>query len=93
MGPLAQADSYAGWEEQVRSKLRQMIQAIMNLLLGCHHRRITRPITPVRKASLERGVTYVACLDCGQEFQYDLATMSMGTVIPQQGTPERISGR
>jgi hypothetical protein len=54
-----------------------MIQAIMNLLLGCHHRRITRPITPVRKASLERGVTYVACLDCGQQFHYDMGAATL----------------
>jgi hypothetical protein len=59
-----------------------MIRAIVNLLIGCRHRRVTRPITPLRKAPSEPGETYVACLDCGQRFHYDLATMSMGAVIP-----------
>jgi hypothetical protein len=60
-----------------------MIQAMMNLLFSCRHRRITRPITPVHKAGSDPGVTYVACLDCGQQLRYDLARMSVGKVIPR----------
>jgi hypothetical protein len=59
-----------------------MISAIVNLLLGCRHRRITRPITPIHKIGSVPGVTYVACLDCGQRFRYDLAAMKIGKVIP-----------
>lgn len=59
-----------------------MIGAILNLLVGCRHRRVTRPMTPLRKATSEPGETYVACLDCGQHLHYDLATMRMGKMIP-----------
>jgi hypothetical protein len=67
-----------------------MISALVNLLLGCRHRRVTRPITPLRKTPSEPGETYVACLDCGQRLHYDLATMRMGTVIPNLASGERI---
>jgi len=60
-----------------------MMNAMVNLLFGCRHRQITRPITPVHKAGSDPGVTYVVCLDCGQQFRYDLVTMSVGKVIPQ----------
>jgi len=68
-----------------------MIHAIVNLLLGCRHRRVTRPITPLRKTISEPGGTYVACLDCGQRLHDDLATMSMGTVIPNLTGDEQTS--
>jgi hypothetical protein len=58
-----------------------MIRALINLLFGCRHRRITRPMTATHKAAEKPGVTYVTCLDCGQQFHYDLATMKMGTLI------------
>ena len=60
-----------------------MIQAMMNLLFSCRHRRITRPITPVHKAGSEPSVTYVVCLDCGQQLHYDLARMCVGKAIPR----------
>jgi hypothetical protein len=65
-----------------------MIGAILNLLVGCRHRRVTRPMTPPRKVASEPGETYVACLDCGQRFHYDLATMRMGTMIPNLAADE-----
>jgi hypothetical protein len=58
-----------------------MIRAVVDLLFACRHRQITRPMTPVYKGSSKPGSTYVACLDCGQQFHYDLATMRMGKVI------------
>jgi hypothetical protein len=58
-----------------------MILAMVKLLFGCRHRRLTRPMTPVNRVSLTPGITYVACLDCGQQFHYDLVTMRMGKVI------------
>ena len=61
----------------------------MNLLLGCRHRRVTRPITPLRKSASEPGETYVACLECGQRFHYDLETMRMGAVIPNLTSDEQ----
>ena len=52
-----------------------MIDAMLNLLIGCRHRRVTRPITPAHKPGTPAGETYVACLECGKQFQYDLANM------------------
>jgi hypothetical protein len=66
-----------------------MIRAIVDLLFGCRHRQVTRPITPVHTAISKPGETYVACLDCGRRFRYDLATMSMGTAIPNLTGDER----
>jgi hypothetical protein len=48
-----------------------MMNAIFQTLFGCHHRRLTRPITPVRKPGVPSGETYVVCLDCGRQFAYD----------------------
>ena len=56
-----------------------MIDAMLNLLFGCRHKRITRPITPVHKPGIEPEHTYVACLDCGRQFHYDLKAMRVGT--------------
>jgi len=58
-----------------------MYKTVMRLFFGCRHRRITRPMTAVHKASENPGPTYIVCLDCGQQFHYDLATMSAGKLI------------
>ena len=59
-----------------------VIRLVLDLLFGCRHRRITRPITPVRKPhQVSDSPTYVACLDCGQRLHYDLATMRIGKPI------------
>ena len=58
---------------------------VIKMFFGCHHRRITRPMTPVHKANEKPGVTYVVCLDCGQQFYYDLTEMRIGTLIPHAG--------
>ncbi len=50
-------------------------------LLGCRHRRLTRPITPVTKIGGPSGETYVTCLDCGKKFTYDWKAMRMGKAI------------
>ena len=52
-----------------------MIDSIWNLLFRCSHQRVTRPITPVSKAGVPQGDTYVVCLDCGKQFTYDLQKM------------------
>jgi hypothetical protein len=59
-----------------------MIDAMLNLLYGCRHRRLTRPITPVHKPGTQRGDTYVACLECGKQFHYDLDNMRIGKLMP-----------
>jgi hypothetical protein len=52
-----------------------MIDSITNLLFRCQHSRLTRPVTPVSKAGVPHGDTYVVCLDCGKQFGYDLKEM------------------
>jgi hypothetical protein len=50
-------------------------------LFGCAHRRLTRPITPIRKPGEPSGETYVVCLDCGKQFAYDWNHMRIGKPI------------
>jgi hypothetical protein len=74
-----------------------MIDSVLNLLFRCPHRRITRPITPVSKAGVAHGDTYVVCLDCGKQFVYDLQKMRIdkpvqsseaaGVLHPNMPTP------
>ena len=58
-----------------------MIDNLLNLLFRCPHRRITRPITPVNKAGVRDGDTYVVCLECGKQFVYDLNEMRIGRPV------------
>ncbi len=58
-----------------------MIDSIFNLLFRCSHHRVTRPITPVSKAGVPHGETYVVCLDCGKQFAYDLEKMHIGKPV------------
>ncbi len=60
-----------------------MIDSVLNLLFRCAHRRLTRPVTPVSKAGVPQGGTYVVCLDCGKQFAYDLKTMSIDRYVRQ----------
>ena len=45
-------------------------------------------MTPVRKPNSQPGDTYVACLDCGQQFRYDTTVMRLGKRI---AAPEKSS--
>jgi DNA-directed RNA polymerase subunit RPC12/RpoP len=58
-----------------------MIDTLLNLMFRCSHRRLTRPVTPVSKAGVPQGETYVVCLDCGKQFAYDLNKMQIGKAI------------
>jgi hypothetical protein len=60
-----------------------MIQLLRNSLFGCSHQHTTFPFTPRRGASnaAPRNGTYVACLDCGQEFAYDWKEMRLGAQV------------
>src|SRR5579864_3248265 len=55
-----------------------MIDSLLNLLFRCSHRRLTRPVAPVTKAGQPRSQSYVVCLDCGKQFEYDLDKMRIG---------------
>ena len=59
-----------------------MFGGMVNLLFGCRHKRVTRPITPVHKVGESAGDTYVACLDCGRQLHYELRAMRVGKPLP-----------
>ncbi len=58
-----------------------MFSSLLNAMFGCSHKRTTFPITPARRTqvsaeSARRG-TYVVCLDCGKEFDYNWKDMKI----------------
>jgi hypothetical protein len=58
-----------------------MINALLRIALcGCSHRKTTFPLTSGRGL----GRTYVVCLDCGAEFDYDWKTMRVGARVRAQ---------
>jgi hypothetical protein len=63
-----------------------MMDTFLNLLFRCSHRRLTRPITPVTKTGQPHGETYVVCLDCGKQFEYDYNAMCIGKPIDRSET-------
>jgi DNA-directed RNA polymerase subunit RPC12/RpoP len=58
-----------------------MIDNLLNLLLRCSHRRLTRPVAPITKPGQPHSQSYVVCLDCGKQFEYDVSQMKMGKAI------------
>ena len=58
-----------------------MIDSLLNLIFRCSHQRLTRPLTPVNRRDTPNVDTYVVCLDCGKQFEYDLKEMRLGKVI------------
>lgn len=65
-----------------------MMNVVLDALFGCSHRRTSFPLTPKTGrgiASAHRG-TYVACLDCGREFEYDWTTMKVDDPLPSKRT-------
>jgi hypothetical protein len=53
---------------------------LFEILFGCPHRRLSRPVTPARQTGPVRE-TYVVCLDCGKRLAYDLQAMRVGKVL------------
>jgi hypothetical protein len=63
-----------------------MLQNLLESLFGCSHRRTTFPLTRGRKlfgapTNATRNGTYVVCLECGKEFDYDWKSMSVGEAV------------
>jgi DNA-directed RNA polymerase subunit RPC12/RpoP len=58
-----------------------MIDNLLNLLFRCSHRRLTRPVAPITKPGQPHSQSYVVCLDCGRQFEYDVSQMKMGKAI------------
>jgi hypothetical protein len=62
-----------------------MFTALLERLLHCRHKHLTRPVAPVRKRGIPQGDTYVVCLDCGRRFAYDSKEWKIGG--PLAGNP------
>ncbi len=58
-----------------------MIDSLVNLLFRCPHRRLTRPVAPITKTGQPHSQSYVVCLDCGKQFEYDIKEMRIGRPI------------
>ncbi len=62
-----------------------MIASFIGSLFGCAHERTTFPITPSRRTKLStetsRQGTYVVCLNCGKEFDYNWKEMRVGAAV------------
>jgi hypothetical protein len=73
-----------------------MLDAVLNSLFGCGHRRTSFPLTPSRRngfagsnfSGQKRSGTYVVCLDCGKEFDYNWKQMRIGEPV-RAGAPAR----
>jgi DNA-directed RNA polymerase subunit RPC12/RpoP len=59
----------------------EVIDTLLNLLFRCPHRRLTRPVAPITKAGQPHSQSYVVCLDCGKQFEYDMKEMRIGKLI------------
>ena len=62
-----------------------MLRALYQLVFGCWHRKLSWPLT-VRKPRMR---TYVVCLECGAEFDYDLDAMQLCQPRTIKIAPER----
>jgi hypothetical protein len=73
-----------------------MLDAFLNSIFGCSHRRTSFPLTPSRRSALpgsnfsgtKRTSMYVVCLDCGKEFDYNWKEMRVGEAV-HAGTSAR----
>ena len=76
------------------------MSSFLSLFFGCGHNRTTFPLTPSRRGVVsgssyagqpKRNNTYVVCLDCGKEFDYNWKEMRVGSPVqaqPSQSAPE-----
>ena len=59
-----------------------MIYSLLGRLFRCAHRRTTFPLTPSRGSGMSgeaRRGTYIVCLTCGEEFEYNWKEMRIGS--------------
>jgi hypothetical protein len=67
-----------------------MLNTLLRNFFGCAHNRTTFPLTPSRKSQLADGArksTYVVCLDCGGEFEYNWKEMRIGSPVQSYPIP------
>ena len=58
-----------------------MLTRLYDVLFGCLHRRTTWPQTTAKRG------TWVTCLECGAEFEYDWIEMRMVAERPRERRP------
>ena len=61
-----------------------MLNSLLSSIFGCAHNRTTFPLTPSRRSKISDGTrngTYVVCLDCGKEFDYNWKEMRIGSPV------------
>ena len=67
-----------------------MIRLLLNKIFGCPHNRTTFPLTRSHKSKLTEAIqrrTYVVCLACGQEFDYNWREMRIGAPVGELSIP------
>jgi hypothetical protein len=66
-----------------------MLAKIFDAVFGCRHARYSFPITlragSRRSTAASRMGTYVVCLDCGREFNYDWQQMRVAASDAKEG--------
>ena len=62
-----------------------MLNSLLSSIFGCAHNRTTFPLTPSRRSmrsdGSSRNGTYIVCLDCGKEFDYNWKEMRIGNPV------------
>ena len=64
-----------------------MFAKLWDAMFGCRHSRYSFPLTiraGSRRAGSGRMRTYVVCLDCGREFNYDWQEMHIANAQPRE---------
>ena len=67
-----------------------MLNSLLGSIFGCAHTRTTFPLTPSRRSKLPEGArrgTYIVCLDCGKEFDYNWKEMRIGNPVQMVSMP------
>lgn len=59
---------------------------ILSFFFGCRHKDKSFPLT------LPHRATYVACLECGQEFPYDFQALGQRVNPPRLTQPKKLDG-
>jgi len=55
--------------------------SLISYLFGCSHERTTFPMRTKRSSEANRQGTYIVCLDCGKEFDYNWKEMHAGPPV------------
>ena len=71
------------WRPQTVTTYPVASNSFWNILFGCNHDKTTFPQTRrfENGSGIPRVRTYIACLDCGREFDYDWQSMQVGKPI------------